>query len=335
MATYQFSPLNQSNIPEMVHLFTERQQEERNHLLFLQEADLDHQAITSFFDTLFEKSRVIATGAYMERKLVGYLLAEIKFDETRGKHVWISYEGLAIHKDASDDLLRVLYSKASKIWLQNGCFNHYVIVPAGNRKYVNAFQRLSFGFEQEHGVLDVTKYQPFHDVEGVQVRKGTQEDRDTMGALSTIILSFQNDSPVYSIVFPETVSQFEQGYKGIVDDEEVTLLLIAESSELPIGFQVYYDCQSNWRTPSHTIELGVAGTLPSHMGSGVGKKLMNEAVNLLKEKGFQYILTDWRITNLASSIFWPKCGFVPVYHRMQRTIDPRISWANMKNPILK
>ncbi|WP_108672495.1 GNAT family N-acetyltransferase [Peribacillus acanthi] len=334
MATYQFSSLNQSNIPELVNLFTERQQEEKNHLVFLQEANLDHQAITSFFDNLFEKSRVIATGAYKENKLVGYILAEIKFDEARGKHVWVSYEGLAIHSDEPENLLRVIYSEASKLWLHNGCFNHYVIVPAGNRKYANAYQNLSFGYEQEHAILEINKYKPFHDVERVQVRTGNQEDGEIMGTFSDIILSFQNDSPVYSPVLPETVSQFEQGYKGIVD-EEVGLLLIAESSGLPTGFQVYYDCPSNWITPTGTIELGVAGTLPAQMGTGVGKKLMNEAIILLKEKEYQYILTDWRITNLASSTFWPKCGFEPIYHRMQRTIDPRISWANMGNPLAK
>jgi tRNA(Met) C34 N-acetyltransferase TmcA len=62
---------------------------------------------------------------------------------------------------------------------------------------------------------------------------------------------------------------------------------------------------------------------------------MNKAVHLLEDKGVQYIITDWRITNLASSTFWPKCGFVPLYHRMQRTIDSRVGWANFNNKLLK
>jgi ribosomal protein S18 acetylase RimI-like enzyme len=71
------------------------------------------------------------------------------------------------------------------------------------------------------------------------------------------------------------------------------------------------------------------------MGSGVGKKLMNEGCRVIKEKGYGSITTDWRITNLASSTFWPKCGFKPVAYRMIRFIDTNYAWANFNNPSIK
>ena len=47
------------------------------------------------------------------------------------------------------------------------------------------------------------------------------------------------------------------------------------------------------------------------------------------------MITDWRITNLASSTFWPKCGFKPVAYRMVRYINSNIAWANFNNPSIK
>jgi ribosomal protein S18 acetylase RimI-like enzyme len=83
--------------------------------------------------------------------------------------------------------------------------------------------------------------------------------------------------------------------------------------------------------PDYGVELSIAGTYYSKMGSGVGKKLMNESYRVMKEKGYNSIITDWRITNLASSTFWPKCGFKPIAYRMARCIDSNLAWANFNN----
>lgn len=88
-------------------------------------------------------------------------------------------------------------------------------------------------------------------------------------------------------------------------------------------------------TPDDVIVLDVAGTVYSQMGSGIGKKLMNEGCRIMKERGYGNIKTDWRITNLASSLFWPKCGFKPVAYRMARYIDKDYAWANFDNPSIK
>jgi len=62
---------------------------------------------------------------------------------------------------------------------------------------------------------------------------------------------------------------------------------------------------------------------------------MNEGHKIMIEKGYNNMVTDWRITNLASSTFWPKCGFKPVAYRMVRHINSNIAWANFNNPSIK
>jgi ribosomal protein S18 acetylase RimI-like enzyme len=99
-----------------------------------------------------------------------------------------------------------------------------------------------------------------------------------------------------------------------------------------VGFQIYETITPDLMTPDNGIELSVAGTYPLQMRNGIGKKLMNEGYRMMKEKGYSSIITDWRITNLASSTFWSKCGFKPIAYRMVRYIDKDVAWANFTNP---
>jgi GNAT superfamily N-acetyltransferase len=334
MKNIKFLNIDKTNISSMVQLLQSRQLKELETHPYLETEKLQAPFITSLLEKTFNEHKIVGIGAYEEDELVGYLFAQIKFDETRGKHAWVPLEGMAIKQGQSGELIRTLYAEVSRLWLNYGCFTHYVLAPNGDNLFVDAFQRLSFGFEQVHGVLDISRFQKANHNEDVLIRIGTEEDRDLIGSMSDIIFSYQNDSPVYAIALPETVINIRKGYQEIANDEEA-LLLLAELNGQSVGFQAYWPIESHLMVPDKTFELSVAGTFPSFMGNGIGKALMNKAVHLLEEKGVQYVITDWRITNLASSSFWPKCGFAPLYHRMQRTIDSRLGWANFNNKLLK
>lgn len=334
MKACEFRKLVKANIPEMTRLLKERQKLEGEKYNFLVNDKLNDDHISRNLQKIFDKDGVVGLGAYKGNELIGYMLAQVKYDELRGRHAWIPYEGIAISHGYSEELLRHLYAESSKIWLDYGCFTHYVIVPAGQDIYMNGFQRLSFGFEQVHGILDISSYNFFKNVDSMEVRIAGKNDGEIISSMSDIIVAFQNDSPVYAIALPDYILDLRDGYRGIVDDDEA-LALLAEKDNKPAGFQAYWPINSDLMIPDGAIELSVAGTLPMYRGSGVGKKLMNEGIKILKEKGYRYIVTDWRITNLASSTFWPKCGFNPIYYRMQRTLDIRLPWANVKNSIVK
>ena len=124
-----------------------------------------------------------------------------------------------------------------------------------------------------------------------------------------------------------------KGYAGIVDDEDALVFLAENNLEGAIGFQVYYSPENDLMVPDKGVALGVAGTLKDFMGLGAGKKLMNEAIKVFKERGYRNISADWRITNLSSSTFWEKCGFDEIAHRMYRHLDERLAWANFDNYI--
>lgn len=334
MKICEFKPISIDDISAMADLLIHRQNFEGEVFPFLKNSCLNVKYATDILGKLFVNNKVIGIGAFTNNELVGYIIGEIKIDTLRGRHVWVPYEGIAIRMDQSSELIRNLYAKVSVAWLEQGCFMHYTIIPLGNQMYYDAYQRLSFFIQQVHGVMNMEDYNPFENVSDAEIRVANKMDSEMMGKMSSIIQSYHNSAPTFEPALPEVVLDMKAAYKSIVEEnDEMFLIAIKDMKEL--GFQEYCPITSDLMTPDNGVELGIAGTYYSQMGRGVGKKLMNEGCRIMKEKGYNSMITDWRITNLASSTFWPKCGFKPVAYRMVRYINSNIAWANFNNPSIK
>ena len=70
----------------------------------------------------------------------------------------------------------------------------------------------------------------------------------------------------------------------------------------------------------HACFLGFASTLPEARGSGIGVALTQAGFAWAAEEGYSTMLTDWRVTNLLASRFWPRRGFRTSFLRLYRAI---------------
>ena len=331
MSKYEFRLITIDDITVMVDLLISRQNFESKVFPLLKNSCLNTKHTTDSLEKLFTDNKVIGMGAFANGELAGYIIGEIKVDSRRGRHVWVPYEGIAIRMDQPSELIRNLYAKVAILWLEQGCFMHYTIIPLGNQVYYEAFLKLSFFIQQVHGVMSMEEYKPFDNVSDAEIRVANKMDSEIMGNMSSIIQSYQNSAPTFELALPEVVTDIKNGYKCTVEDNDA-MIFIAEKEMKGLGFQAYWPITPDLMVPDDGVELSIAGTYYSQMGSGVGKKLMNEGYRIMKEKGYNSIITDWRITNLASSTFWPKCGFKPIAYRMARCIDSNLAWANFNNP---
>ncbi|MBM7614454.1 GNAT family N-acetyltransferase [Alkaliphilus hydrothermalis] len=331
---YEFRLINIDDIPVMTDLLIDRQNLEAEVFPFLKNSCLNMEYITYRLEKMFANNKIIGVGAFVNDELVGYLMGDIKINNRIGRAAIIPYEGIAIRLDQSSELIRHLYAKASVLWLQQGCFSHSGLVPIGGTVYYEAFLQLSFAIEQVHAVMNIREYKPFENAADADIRLANKMDSEAMGRMSSIISIFQNAAPVFSPALPEVLASINEGFKESVEKDD-DIVLLAEKYKKELGFQMYKMITPNLMTPDDGIELCTAGTYQSHMGSGIGKKLMDEGCRIMKDKGYGNITTDWRITNLASSTFWPKCGFKPIAYRMTRYIDRNYAWANVNNPSIK
>jgi GNAT superfamily N-acetyltransferase len=72
--------------------------------------------------------------------------------------------------------------------------------------------------------------------------------------------------------------------------------------------------------PPGLAHLGYAAVLPEARGSGAGLALTAATFAWAREQGYGAMVTDWRVTNLLSSRFWPKRGFRTTFLRLYRSI---------------
>lgn len=282
---------------------------------------------------MFKNNDVIGIGAFLNDKLVGYLFGIITISTRIGRGIVVPYEGLAIRKDHNLELIRKLYAEVSPLWLEQGCFQHSIFVPLANKTYYESLINLSFAVEQVHGILNIDEYVPFNNIMDLNIRLANEKDRDSLINMSSIIAQHQNNAPVFIPTPFEYLKSLQAGFGNLIDSDDIVLL--AESNSKIVGYQIYETIDSSLMVPDQSIKLDIAATHPMHTGKGIGKSIMNYACEYLWNKGIKYIITDWRISNLDESLFWPKCGFIPTVYRMIRFIDSNWAWANFNNPSLK
>jgi GNAT superfamily N-acetyltransferase len=74
------------------------------------------------------------------------------------------------------------------------------------------------------------------------------------------------------------------------------------------------------RVPQGSIDLAGCATDLRVRGTGLGVALTNYVIGWAAENGFETMSTDWRLTNLVASRFWPARGFRPAFIRVYRSI---------------
>lgn len=319
MLNYQFQTIQMEHVSALSQLFLERQIVESHIFPFLNNERLQKEHIDSIFMNLFLQNQILGVCVYQEDTMIGYLFAQV-MESSKGLMAWVPYEGLALKQDKSLELIRLLYAKASQVWVNATCYIHSALVPLGNSVYLEAFIRLSFAIEHVHGVLDLNEYQPYAIHNSVLIRKAGKEDQDALGKLSGVVAKYQSNTPVYLSISDEQLLKRKQAFESLVDEEDV-LVFVAQEHQTIVGFSILEASTPSLMTPDQSIEFVLSGVLAQTRGQGIGKMLLNQSVLECQNRHLRYLVSDWKITNLIASQFWPKAGFQPITYRLTRRID--------------
>jgi ribosomal protein S18 acetylase RimI-like enzyme len=256
-----------------------------------------------------------ASGAVSE---YGFLIGTPREDPVWGPNVWVELAGHAVEEA---EAARDLYALAATRWVDEGNTRHYVIVPATDAALVDAWFRLGFGQQHAFGIREVPP-----EVEWPEgVHPATETDVDALVALAPLLRDHQAGSPVFGAGRPlESEEELRKDIlESVASDESVDL--VAETDGRVVG--VFYV------TPleQSTLHVGLArrqgaaflawaATLPELRGSGAGLRLTQASLAWARSRGHDVIVTDWRVTNLLASRFWPARGFRPTFLRLYRHI---------------
>ncbi len=250
----------------------------------------------------------VATGA-----VDGYIIGRPATD-VGDPHIRIDLAG---HASVDPERMRDLYAAAAERWVDAGLTRHFAFVPAID-DLVAPWHRLSFGTSAALAARPSTPGGgPRADV---TVRLSTPEDLRAAAGFDRLLVQHLQRPPSFSGVRVEDLDWFITDWKTLWDDPKFTHF-VAERAGQAVGHVLLYRRpMGDLRVPEASIDLANAATLPEVRGTGVGLALTAHAIDWACANGYRTIITDWRMTNLEASRFWPARGFRPTYLRLYRSI---------------
>ena len=226
--------------------------------------------------------------------------------------------GIAGHAVAGDpEIARDTYAAAAETWVEDGHRRHGVFVPSSDLPLVDAWFRLSFGASAVLAIRETSAEPPFET--DVHVRASTPAELEDAARLSRHMTASMVPSPSFSTVAPETQDEAVEEWRDTWNEEQFTHF-VAERGGAVVGHVLMYKRPADLRVPADSIDLAGASTEPEARGTGVGRALTAHVINWAYDVGYPTMVTDWRMTNLWASRFWPRRGFRPTFLRLYRSI---------------
>ena len=258
-----------------------------------------------------------ASGAVSED---GFLLGAPREDPVWGPNVWVELAGHAV-EDA--EAARDLYALAAQRWVDEGYTRHYVVVPATDAQLVDAWFRLGFGQQHAFGIREVPEQTAFP--EGT--REAEPADVDALVALGPLVADHQALAPVFGPGRRREEDDVDslrgEILEGLQSDDVADV--VAERDGRIVGYFYVSPAEHSGMhvglaRPPGAAYLAWAATAPHVRSSGVGVALTEAAFAWARSRGHDVMVTDWRVTNLLSSRFWPARGFRTTFLRLYRSI---------------
>jgi GNAT superfamily N-acetyltransferase len=246
-------------------------------------------------------------------ELAGYLVGRYGEDAV-GRHVWSYIGGHAVREP---ELVRDLYAAAAGRWVDDGLGRHFVYVPA-IPELIDPWFRLSFGASAALAMRE-TEHASRSDG-AVVVRDGMPDDIEAAARLERAMGESMLPAPSFSYHEPAPVDEVVADWEGTWDDTETYKHFVAEHDGRVVGHILLYRRPADLRVPGDSIDLAQASTEPELRGSGIGLAMTAHVLRWAHEHGYPTMVTDWRMTNLLASRFWPRRGFRETFLRVYRSI---------------
>jgi GNAT superfamily N-acetyltransferase len=304
-----FEPFADKHIAGAAKLLGERHAAHSlNEPLLPEVADLDRQVVNEF-------DNATGSAAIVGGEVVGYLIGRCREDEV-GPHIW---SGLAGHAAREPELVRDLYAEAASSWVEDGLTRHFVFVPP-TTDLVDPWFRLSFCASAALAIRDTA---PAHEDTApvdVRVRLSTPADLPDVANIAGFLDTELNASPSFSSLPILSEEQQREEWSGTWEDDRFVHFVAERDGRVVGHVLLYHRPGGDLRVPADSIDLGNAACEPAMRGSGVGLAMTAHVLAWAREQGYATMTTDWRMSNLSASRFWPRTGFRTAFVRLYRSL---------------
>lgn len=261
--------------------------------------------------------------AVLERgRLIGYLTGfPITF---RGRRSFFSPEWAnAVDPTAGASIVGALYSAASALWLDAGCYSHVISTLAHNREALDAWRWLGFGYCVADAVRDLTPLD--QNAVAVQIRRGAPADVDALARLVAALDAHLAAPPIF-LWSDDPVDAQDLGQE--LADPRMAYWLACRDGR-PVAYVRQGPASHNACeiiVDDGTTSLTGAYTEPSARGSGIASALLDRALAWAREQGYARCAVDFETMNVSGARFWLRY-FEPITVALWRVIDDRVPSA--------
>lgn len=321
MARPEIVPFSDDHLDQAGRLLADRHARHRLAEPLLPGRYEDASEARAEIEAAWAEDNASGAAAFRNGQMVGFLIGASRSDPVWGDNVWVEAAG---HAASEAETVRDLYGLAAARWVEEGRLRHYAFVPATDGGLADAWIRLCFGQQHAHGIQEVAPANPVSVPDGFEIRAPDPGEIDLLIELDLALPEHQRASPVFSgIGLPSREESREEWVSTFADDDEHILIGAREGRPVACWAVVPVErsrAHTGLARPENASFLGFAATLPEARGSGIGVALTQAALAFSADRGYSTMVTDWRVTNLLASRFWPRRGFRTSFLRLYRSI---------------
>ena len=247
-------------------------------------------------------------------RVAAFVLAEVGDRGLFGRSAWVAHAG---HAADDAELLRDVYAVAAEPWVEAGAERHYVLVPAF-AEALAPWYRLGFAHMHVEGIRRSGGYEAATPA-GVTIRRGTRADLEIAEEIDLEIFQLHARSPSFARLTLDREARRAEWFETDLKEDGLHYL-VAEVNGEPVGHSIIFRHEPALGYPENAATLASTAVLEDRRGQGIGLALVAAILRLAAEAGYEYVVPNWRMTNLPASRFWPARGFQPIYHRLHRII---------------
>jgi ribosomal protein S18 acetylase RimI-like enzyme len=249
-----------------------------------------------------------------EGAVVGHLYGAMLESEIYGNGVWIGPDGASYD---NTDTLSDLYSAAGASWIEHGALEHYVWT-IDDLASTQPWYELGFARMHMRGVLRLDERRRDHPLpDGYSMRRGDVKDIEIAVALDDELDAVQRVGPSFSIGLDH--SSKRDDLLETLEDPEVHYYVV-EFGGAAVAQCITFPLPHRRGSFEQTLHLSAVTVDAEHRHLGVGTAMVDVALGHAHDAGFEYVETNWRVTNRRARNYWLGYGFEPTYVRLHRTI---------------
>ena len=189
---------------------------------------------------------------------------------------------------------------------------HFAIVQPPTDAALDPWYRLGFAQMHAYGMRESGGDRV--EAPGVTIRRGGPDDLETAMRIDRLIHDAQAASPSFSAVPLDEDARRQDWVETLAGDD--VRYFVAERDGAPVAHLTLYPDPHD----GEALHIASTAVVAEARGDGIGVALTTHALALAAEQGQPRVWTNWRVTNLGASRFWPARGFRLVRLRLVRRL---------------